>query len=77
MNPLYKSLGGNPMQNFMGQINQLRSNPIQFLMQRRINVPQNLGNDPQAIVQHLLNTGQMSQETYNRLQAQANQLMGK
>ena len=75
MNPLHNVLGNNPIQSYIGQINQLRSNPIQFLLQRRINVPQNLSNDPQAIIQHLLNTGQMSQDTYNKLQSQATQLM--
>ena len=75
MNPLYNVLGNNPIQSYIGQINQLRSNPIQFLLQRRINIPHNLSNDPQAIIQHLLNTGQMSQDTYNKLQSQANQLM--
>ena len=75
MNPLHNVLGNNPIQSYIGQINQLRSNPIHFLLQRRINVPQNLSNDPQAIIQHLLNTGQMSQDTYNKLQSQATQLM--
>ena len=48
---------------------QFRSNPVQFLMQHRLNVPQNIANDPKAMVQHLMNTGQMSQSTFNRLDA--------
>ena len=72
MNPLYNTLGGNQMQALMDQ---LRSNPIQFLMQRRFNIPENLSNNPQGIIQHLLNTGQMSQSTYNMLQNRVNQLM--
>lgn len=71
-NSIYNTLGGN--NNLMAQLNQLRSNPIQFLISRRYNVPENLSNNPQGIVQHLLNTGQMSQETYNRLQARVNQI---
>ena len=72
MNHLYNTLGGNQMQALMDQ---LRSNPIQFLMQRRFNIPENLSNNPQGIIQHLLNTGQMSQSTYNMLQNRVNQLM--
>lgn len=44
---------------------QLRSNPLQLLA-RRFNIPQNINlNDPNAITQHLLNTGQITQEQYN------------
>ncbi len=51
--------------NFMNQLNQLRQNPLQFLMQRNLNVPQNMSNDPNQIIQHLLNTGQISQQQFN------------
>ena len=44
---------------------QLRSNPLQLLA-RRFNIPQNINlNDPNEITQHLLNTGQITQEQYN------------
>ena len=56
----------------MQALQMLRANPMQFLLQRKINVPQDLMGNPQAIVQHLLNSGQMSQDVYNRIQAQAN-----
>lgn len=56
--------------NFMSQLQMLQKNPMQFLMQRRFNVPQNIANDPNAIVQHLMNTGQITQAQYN----QANQM---
>ena len=51
----------------LGMLQQLKSNPFQFLMQRRMNLPQNLPmNDPQAILNHLVQTGQVSQEQINR-----------
>ena len=53
---------GNPMQ----MLQQFKSNPMQFLMQRRFNVPQNMANDPNAILNHLLSTGQVSQEQVNK-----------
>ena len=50
----------NPMQ----FLTQLQQNPMQFLLQRGLNVPQNLSN-PQQIVQHLMNTGQITQAQFN------------
>ena len=61
--------------NLVAMLNQIRNNPVQFLMQRRLNVPQNISNDPNAIVQHLLNTGQISQEQYNQAAQMAKQMM--
>lgn len=72
-NPLYDTLGGG--NNIMNQLNMLRSNPVQFLLQKRLSIPDNLSNNPQGIIQHLLNTGQMSQETYNKLQSRINQMI--
>ena len=62
----------NPM-NIMQMLPQLKSNPVQFLLQRRLNVPQNMANDPNAILQHLLKTGQVTQEQVNN----AYQMMGQ
>lgn len=76
-NPLFNVLGGGNTNNMIGMLNQLRANPVQFLLQKRLNIPDNLSNDPQGIVQHLLNTGQMSQNTYNKLQSQINQMIGR
>lgn len=52
--------------NLMASLQALQNNPMQFLMQRRFNVPQNMTSDPNAIVQHLLNTGQITQQQYNQ-----------
>ncbi len=52
---------------FFGMLSQLKQNPVQFLMQRRMNLPQGIPtNDPQAILNHLVQTGQVSQEQINR-----------
>lgn len=49
-----------------GMLQQIKANPIQFLMQRRFNLPSNVpANDPQAILNHLLRTGQVSQQQIN------------
>ena len=59
--------------NIMGMLQQFRQNPMQMLLQRRMNVPQNLMNDPNAILYHLLQTGQVSQEAVNRAYQQMGQ----
>jgi hypothetical protein len=57
------------MNQLMNMYQQLRSNPMQMLA-RRYNLPQGMNmNNPNDIIQHLLNTGQINQ-------AQVNQLMG-
>ena len=61
-------------QGMMSQFGNFMRNPLQFLMQRRINVPPQYANDPQGAVQYLLSSGQMSQETYQRLRSQAEQM---
>lgn len=61
---------GNQMMQMLGQ---LKANPMQFLMQRRMNIPANIANDPSAIVNHLLQTGQVSQDAVNRAYQQMGQ----
>lgn len=61
---------GNPMQ-IMQMYQQFRQNPMAMLSQK-FNIPQNI-NNPQDIVQHLLNSGQVTQEQVNNaMQMQKN-----
>lgn len=51
----------------MGMLGQLKANPLQFLMQRRLNIPQSVDmNNPQAILNHLVSSGQISQDQINQ-----------
>ena len=44
-----------------------RANPMQILG-RKYNIPNNINmNDPNSIIQHLLNTGQVKQEQINNI----------
>lgn len=63
----------NPVANPMQYLQQLKQNPVQFLLQRRMNIPANIANDPTAILNHLLQTGQVSQEAVNRAYQQMGQ----
>ena len=60
----------NPM-NLLQMVQQLKSNPMAMLNQK-FNLPQNL-KDPQEIVQHLMNTGQVTQQQLNQAQQMAKQ----
>lgn len=65
--------GGNvPRMNPMQMLQQLQQNPAQMLRQAGLNVPDNL-NDPNAIIQHLMRSGQVSQDAYNRARQMAAQ----
>lgn len=59
--------------NMMHLLQNIKSNPVQFLLQRRMNIPANIANDPNAIVQHLLSTNQVTQEQVNRAYQQMGQ----
>lgn len=63
------------MNNPMQMLSQLQQNPLGFLAQRKLNIPQNIANDPNKIIQYLMNTGQTSQNAYNNAIKQA-QSMG-
>ena len=68
MNPFYSALGGK--NNPMAMLGQLQTNPLGVLKQAGFNVPDNL-NSPQAIIQHLMNSGQLSQQQVNQAQQMA------
>ena len=69
-NPLYNSMQ-QPSMALM--LKNLKQNPVQFLMQRKFNIPQDITNDPNAIIQHLMRTGQVSQQQYNKAMQMAKQ----
>lgn len=55
-----------PMNGIMAMLQQFKSNPMQFLIQRKLNVPMDIANDPNAIMNHLLSTGQITQQQVNQ-----------
>ena len=62
-------------QNMMTMLQQLKANPVQFLLQRRFNVPQNISlNDPNAILNYLVTSGQISQAQINNAYQMAQQM---
>ena len=61
------------MNNMMQQFQMFRQNPVQWLMSRGMNVPQNIAHDPNAIIQHMMNNGQITQQQYNQASQMARQ----
>lgn len=50
----------------------LRNNPASMLSS--LGIPQNIMNDPQQVIQHLMNKGNISQDQYNNAIKQAQQM---
>ena len=72
MNRLVPNGGNMPQMNPMQMLQQLQQNPAQMLRQAGLNVPDNL-NDPNQIIQHLMNSGQISQQRYEQARQMAAQ----
>ena len=64
----------NPMQ-IMSMLSQFKKNPMSILSQR-FNLPQNM-NNPQDILNHLLNSGQINQNQIDQATQMKNQFFGK
>lgn len=52
---------------FQSQFNIFRQNPIQFLMQRNINIPAEMYNDPHSAVEYLVQNGRMNPQAMNKV----------
>lgn len=75
---LFKSFGKSP-KNVPAQQN--AQNPkdaaIQLMRQRGMNVPQNISNNPSAIIEHLIQSGQIPQNRLAMVQQMISQRMGR
>ena len=69
-NPLYQQLQQSQPNNPLSMVAQFRQNPLAVLSQK-YNIPQGM-NDPNQILQHLLNTNQVSQDQVNRVMQMRN-----
>jgi len=60
------------MNNMFNQFMAFAKNPMSFIT--KMNVPQQYLNNPDSIIQYLMNTGQISQDQYNQIVKQAKEL---
>lgn len=63
VNPFFNQ--GSAAPNLMQMVQQLKQNPMRFLANSRVKIPPNIGNDPNAILDHLVKSGQFSQQQIN------------
>ena len=73
-NPFFNALGGMASggMNPAALLSQLQTNPLAVLRKAGYNVPEGIGS-PQQIIQHLMNSGQISQQQLSNAQAMAQQ----
>ena len=75
-NKLYKEqMESQNANNPMAQYNDFRSNPMQFLTGRGLNIPPQYANDPKGAVQYLMTSGQMNNGMLTNLMQRA-KMMG-
>ena len=60
--------------NMQAALRQLQSNPKEFLQKAGMNVPDEMMNDPQAIVMHLINTNQVGGPMLQRVMPMIQQM---
>ena len=48
-------------ENIFQMAQKFKSNPLGFLLEKRMNIPANISNDPNAMLNYLLSTRQISQ----------------
>ena len=63
--------------NMMEALQRIQSNPQEFLKQQGVNVPQEIMNNPQAIVMHLINSNQVNGQALQRIMPMIRQMTGK
>ena len=68
---LFDKLNGQQM-----NMQQLQNDPVGMAKQAGYNIPQNLANNPQAMVQHLIQTGQVSNPMLQKIMPMIQRLGG-
>lgn len=59
--------------NMLSDFQAFMSNPQKFVI-TRMGIPEDVANDPNAAIQHLMNTGRINQAQYNAARMQAPQV---
>ena len=70
-NALFNQLNQSSM---MQQFQAFKQNPMQCLLNNKINIPEQFMNDPKGAVQYLMNNGQMSQAQFDKISKLAQQM---
>ena len=63
--------------NIQEALSKLQNNPQEFFKQAGVNVPEEIMNNPQAMVMHLINTKQVGGPMLQRIMPMIKQMTGK
>ena len=55
------------MQNMLGQFQRFMGDPMGYVMQKNMGIPQEYLNNPDETIQYLMNTGKLTQQQYNEV----------
>ena len=66
-----------PKMNMQEAMRELQQHPAQLMKQAGFNVPDEIANNPQASVMHLIQSGQVGGPMMRRIQPMLNMLMGR
>ena len=67
----------NMMNQNMEMLQKLQNNPKEFIQKAGMNIPEEIMNDPKAMVQHLIMTGQVSSPMLQRIMPMIRQMGGR
>lgn len=67
----------NMMNTNMELLQQLKNNPREFIERAKVNIPEELMNDPKAMVQHLIMSGQVGGPLLQRIMPMIRQVGGR
>ena len=62
-------------EDFSSMLSRLKANPMQFIMQYGMKVPPDILSNPTAMIQYLMNSGQVTQGSYNNAMQQLGSMM--
>ena len=62
------------IQNMLGQFQQFMGNPMGYVMQKNMGIPQEYLNNPDEAIQYLMNTGKLTQQQYNEVNEAAKKI---
>ena len=65
------------MNEIQEKLRRLQSNPREFIRNAGANIPEEMMNDPQAMVMHLIKTGQVSGPAMQRIMPMIRMMGGK
>lgn len=74
---LFDRIGQNQQQTQQNQLQQLKNDPVGMGKQRGYQIPDNLAGNPQAMVMHLIQSGQVGGPAMQRIMPMIQKLTGR